>query len=497
MHAPGPVVCLIAGPGSGKTRTLCATISRLLQDGKPPESIAVMTFTVAGAAEFRERLVELHGIPETMLGRFAHIGTAHSYARRVLKSHGIQFELATDEVIVETIKAVAKEFRHTIASQQAIIEALSGPLQPGTIGQVIAAVRKRLKAAGLLSYDMQLSEATALIRGARSQQIRHLFVDEYQDTAELDQDLYAAINAEFMFVVGDPDQSIYGFRGAKPERLTGIAVAIESNLLGGQVITLETNYRCAPEICSFAQRVIEQTQVIPKQTIPAAQRRGLVAVQQFQSEEEELLAIAEWAVGREGSERAVLCRYNVTATRIADVLRAKGLSVIGDITVEPGRLMLGLQMIENGRFTESVPPRVDDAFRAIQRGLGCYDDGDTFLICKHFAETSAELQMCRELIERGIAPEDLARAVTEYQPTSEGAVHVSTIHRAKGREWQNVWIAGCNEKSIPDTVDDRRLFFVGITRAKDALVCSHATSSVQPGGPGGKRQNNLKRSPLL
>ena len=219
MHAQQPCVAVVAGPGTGKTKTLTARIAWLIeQQGACPEEITAVTFTNQAAAEMRQRLCRQMG------GRRAAarltIGTFHAICRSLLGdvrlvSRGEALELAADALKEDSWKI----------SLAALVQAVSR-IKNGAAPEAEASPRsclRRIRAgcSSMLDFDDLLTQALKLdVAGRRC--FTHLLVDEFQDINDTQYELVRAWSraGSTLFVIGDPDQAIYGFRGASGRALS-------------------------------------------------------------------------------------------------------------------------------------------------------------------------------------------------------------------------------------------------------------------------------------
>ncbi len=486
--APEAEVAVVAGPGTGKTKTLTARILWLLEQGAKPGQITAVTFTRQAAAELRERLEEALGGKAALRGMT--IGTFHSVCLEVCKGRPL---LAAQEQ-----KQVAAQLRAQFGlkgTDRRILEGVSRQKNglPGGAGpEVLAAYEELLRRQGARDLDDLLLDALRAGPG-RSQRFCHLLVDEFQDTSEVQLALIEAwhTGGRSLFVIGDPDQAIYGFRGAAGrcfERLGQAYPALRR-------VALRKNYRSAPPVLGCARALIEHNPGGPR--VLEAVRAGGRAVRLLAAPTAfaEGVFLAKEIARRTGgmdmltaqpeegertyafSEMAVLARTHRQLELIEQCLRHDDIPclVIGregwleDPAV--GRALAALEekaaagakekplrlaeewMQENGR---------SPALEKLAGAAACYPTAAALL---EALTHGGEGDVHRRSGKQGAA----------------GAVRLMTLHGAKGLEFPLVFLAGVSAGQLPlerpgqtlsadEREEERRLFFVGVTRARDELV---------------------------
>ena len=255
VEAQEAVVAVVAGPGTGKTKTLVSRIAYLVeQQGVRPEEITAVTFTNQAAAEMRQRLEARLG------GRRAvakmTIGTFHAICLQLLGEVRL---IGQSEALTVAEQVLRQSGRKGGAKQllQAVSRAKNGvpSEQTGADPALQAAYCARLQAMDVLDFDDLLTAALQL-EAAGQRRFHHLLVDEFQDINEAQ---YALVRAwsqhgRSLFVIGDPDQAIYGFRGANSRCFA----RLQQELPETRLIHLTENYRSTPEILAAARPVIER-----------------------------------------------------------------------------------------------------------------------------------------------------------------------------------------------------------------------------------------------
>ncbi len=440
----GPPLIVQAGPGTGKTRALTHRLAYLLRrQNVPPESILALTFTRQAAGEMATRvrglLPDFPGLDHLTLGTF------HALGLKLLSEQGLTRAVADEERRRVLVKEVAKEFglplsrldRQISLAKQALIslehlhkEDLLPP------PQALAAYEALLEQEGLWDYEDLLARPVRLLqedqdlRAAYQGRFRHLLVDEYQDLNEAQYLFFRALagpEAEIM-VIGDPHQAIYGFRGARPEYFS----RFEADWPGALTLRFTETYRLPVPLLTASQHLLSSSEEGPE----VSRREGdrPVVLIEAASPQEEALAIArqiEALVG--GLDHRSLEDYRL---RYQDPTAGAGFK---DVAVL-------FRLHAQG-------PELLQALTAV--GLPC------------------------ELAREGVGPE-----ITGLDLAAQ-RVKLLTLHAAKGLEFPYVFIAGCESGLLPlelesrepaDPEEERRLFYVGLTRAQCQVFLTRARS---------------------
>lgn len=432
-HTSGPLL-LVAGPGTGKTRTIVHRIARLVRVvGVSPRSITAVTFTNKATEEMRERLEGLLGDEASRLT----VMTFHALAQRLLSAHAAEVELpaaftiADDEVaqgaIAQALKDAGSELSNKEA-RQTISWAKAHLVEPSdadaAIAPVYAAYERRLRDAGLLDFDdlvryaVRLLEKSSAARAFVEERAKHLFVDEYQDVNfaqyRFVRALAPASERPNICAVGDPDQAIYEFRGASPSYFQRFADDYE----GATTIVLSTNYRSSAAIVRAATLVIEKSPGRAKR--PLVPRRG-------QGE-----PVVRWT--------AATCADEADRV-VSEIERAVGGTSL--LTSDGSVEALALHEVA---VLFRISAQADAIARALDRaGIPYFIRGE-------------------ESIETHFEPQKVA---------------LLSLHASKGLEFPLVIMTGCEDGLLPlklpwlppaDIDGERRLFYVGMTRAKKRLV---------------------------
>ncbi|MEO5986968.1 MAG: ATP-dependent DNA helicase UvrD2 [Candidatus Limnocylindria bacterium] len=519
----GPLV-ILAGAGTGKTRVISHRAAYAAATGAmDPKRALVVTFTEKAATEMRHRLNQLE-LPQIQASTF------HAAARRQLAYHwplvhGRDLPDVLDtklRIIGPLARQLPGGYRFTPARDLAdeIEWAKVRRMRPETYApgreppvrvDVFVDVWRRYEAAkvrrnvidfeDMLSLAVELYEADEQAIGLVRQRYTWFSVDEYQDTNRLQEDLLHLWLGERrdLCVVGDPDQTIYTFTGASSQHLLTFA----ERHADARVIRLRQNYRSTPQVIELAN------QLIPGRELAAAGEPGpaVELVPHSSDDVEEAAVVARirqlLAEGVTDREMAILVRTNaqlvawesaLTAAGVGFTIRGLRFFARPDVRAARAALRPG---------TSGTPARV--AVRAWRRDLG-FDEADPPAggsgaeARDRHAALSTLLAMARELERErpGASVDDFLADLTRRDGAEADAggtgVTLSTLHRAKGLEWDAVFLPSLEEGILPirqatepeELAEERRLLYVGITRARRHLVLSWAVRRVGSRGTEGR-----------
>jgi DNA helicase-2/ATP-dependent DNA helicase PcrA len=513
----GPLL-IVAGPGTGKTRTLVHRFARLIAGGVAPEHCLAVTFSRRAAAEMEERLAAL--VPAAA-GRVT-VATFHGLGLAILREQAAAAGLAPDCRVAtpaERVEIVRERFGVTAAKAEKTLEEIgkarcSGEPDP-ELAQRIAAYEAALRERGLLDYDDLLLGPLALFAARPDlvdfyrDRFRYLAIDEYQDIDPLQYALVRRLApaGANLCAIGDPDQSIYGFRGAD----VGFFLRFRADYPEARVVHLTRNYRSTRTLVAAACQAIRPGSLVPERRLVAVQEGAAerIVVQRAASERAEAELVVHtlerllggtsyfsFDSGRVGAaprpelsfgDVAILYRTEAQAAPLAEALGRAGIPFQKrshrPLAEQPGvRALLPVLrgwVERGGEKTGRVEALLDRA--VAEAGI---------------APAAADL--LRPLAIR--AGEDLASFLTEvtlggevdaWDPRAEG-VSLLTLHAAKGLEFPVVFLVGCEDGllpfSFPGTIpsdaavaEERRLFFVGITRARSRLFLFHSRKRASRG----------------
>ncbi len=461
VTADGQRVVVIASPGSGKSRCLVERAKRCANPG----NVAIMSFTNSAADELRERLAADGCDPR----RFRWLGTLHSFALTEMSRFGNLPAILGDAEKDEAIDAVMKRLG-AMARNMSKKEAWRYAMDPPPFGagaSVGKAIRAWFRSQGATHIDFVLGDFLA--RCGEVAVPDELLIDEVQDSGELDFAIYNAFAARGsrLWLVADPRQSIYGFRGARPDIMLAETLMPET-----QVFQLRTNYRSVPAICRYGTRLGRamtgmehlDAEIVPSLSESVPYR---MSTETFDSAEEESLAVVPWLDTSPGTV-VVLCRYRDQVQQVAAILRAKGITLAASTDRE-----LDTETVAwVPKLAASMDPGSD---------ISDYGDQWTAIMTKLGVPFNEQKKLLPRLMRCHCAA-DVAGLADDDADVPECNVVVSTIHGVKGREFDHVWITGCDSATYHSGDQETlRLLFVGATRPRYSLTLSWARSRQMPG----------------
>ena len=499
VTATDPILCVVAGAGSGKTRVLTRRVAwRAATDSLDPGHTLVLTFTRKAASELRQRLGQLGLRDEVAAGTFHSLAYAQLRARwndrnipapKLIDRRTKLFAEAMGGVGVDEARAGLAEHdwarARMIESECYPAEAAAARRRPvGDVSRLVdgfgafAALKRKRRLVDfddLLALALRDLRADADYAAAMAWRFRHLFVDEFQDVNPLQFALLEAWRADRpdLCVVGDPDQAIYGWNGADASHI----VHFEAHL-GGRTIELTDNFRSSPEVVQFAHHVLAADRPTPTVHQPTTRRPVIIGHDDDRAEAAGIARAARdaHAPGTPWSTQAVLVRTNAQTALIQEALAAAGIPYRvrgGRSFVEHPAVVLALQLLR------SLPGRLGDALgdlRAIDiTELKANDAGEHLDVVVRLALD--HLQLDHDCTARAFA-DLLGTTVTgEIIGPAGDAVDIITFHGAKGLEWPVVHLAGLEDGYVPlwqatspeALAEERRLLYVAMTRARTHL----------------------------
>ena len=503
----GPV-CVIAGAGTGKTRAITHRLAYAVDIGVvDPQRILALTFTARAAGEMRTRLRAL-GVPNVAArtfhaaalkqlmyfwphvlgGRFpsllttktGFLGEAINRANvSATKSNSVLRDVAGEIEWAKVIGLAPDEYIKAVDDYARPIRVSNNKVDATQIAKVYEAYESLKKQERAIDFEDVLLLTVGMLEEERDvrdrvrDQYRYFTVDEYQDVSPLQQrllDLWLG-KRDDICVVGDPAQTIYSFAGATPAFLLNFT----NKYPGAEVIRLTSGYRSTPEIINTANTILRSASL--GHELDAINEHGeKPEAQGFKTEKEEIDALVnliqkDLTNGIHGYEIAVLARTNSQLESFEAALSSAGIE----------------NQIRNAeRFFNRTEVR--EILKAI-RSASVLSEGDWLAdlrdAMKPFGESEyvrAFLQLARELETEGLTSlrgflRELEDRAEQNNPPTLPGVALATLHAAKGLEWKKVYLAGVSADILPwgsqPAEEERRLFYVGVTRAQQSLVISY------------------------
>ena len=508
-QAGGPLL-IVAGPGTGKTRTLTSRLAWLVERNLAnPEACLAITFTNRAAGEMRERLYAL--IPEHA-ARMA-ILTFHGLGYRIIRENAVRWglgacvrvadEAETSALLMDRMGVPRRQAEDWLAAfSRYRHQGVAAPLDDQATW-AFEVYRRELTASGLVDFDdlillpAEWLEADAALVQEYRQRFPWVSVDEYQDVDAAQYRLLRHLVAPDgnVCVIGDPDQAIYGFRGGD----VGFFQRFADDFPGARTVHLKHNYRSGRRILKAALRMIEPQSLVPDRVLRARADHDIkVTLHSAPSDRAEadfVVSTIEQLIGGSSfhaldsglasgeaaepaisfADIAVLTRTEAMADPVAEALERRGLPFHrrSHSAVARREAIQGiLQAVAQGPVGAPLPQQVQAACesqRTALRGTGLTR------ALRRLAEQAGDFATFRSQLAMG---QD-----TDLLDTRADAIKVLTLHAAKGLEFPVVFVIGCEDGILPlawpgggesDIAEERRLLFVGMTRAKRRLYLSHA-----------------------
>jgi len=557
-HGEGPLL-ILAGPGTGKTRTLTARIAYLIQSrGIEPRNILALTFTNKAAGEIKSRLQSQLSVPRGL--EELHLHTFHALGLSILKTHarctgrngGFSLIDENDRLaVVRSLPGAAKDGVRSVCDEIGSLkrnvktrEEISDP----EIQRLFELYEEYLRRQNLFDLDdlIQKPVSIFLTEAGLLAEYRRLFqwilVDEYQDINMAQYRLIRLLAPEGhsnLFAIGDPNQAIYGFRGAD----VGFINQFLSDYPTAKLFNLSRSYRCSDTILKASHQVLAGLSSAPAlRGLEPGVRLRILENPTDKSEAEVVARTIEAMMGglrffsmdsdiSEGSSKegiqslsdfAVLCRIGRQMDLLQRAFENHSIPYqkIGETAFfrrEPAKSVVDILRLaakENPVLRKSVMEKGLIGTEKLEelRELTGRKDSTAKLVSTVLAFTDLKLsqEQHRSLLEladsfgtesdKFLEHVILGTAADSFKPASE-QVTLMTLHAAKGLEFPCVFIVGCEQGLLPyslfrdsvaDPEEERRLFYVGMTRAKRYLFLSYAGRRYLFG-----REYRLAKSPFL
>jgi DNA helicase-2/ATP-dependent DNA helicase PcrA len=539
----GPV-CILAGAGTGKTRTITHRIAYGVHTGAfVPEQVLAVTFTARAAGELRSRLAGL-GVGGVQARTFhaAAMRQLRYFAPRVLggplpplvenklrlvATAASRARLSTDRTSLRDLAGEIEWAKTTLATPEdyparAQAAGREPPFDAAAVASVYASYESAKQRDGSLDFeDLLLVTAFAIeehpdvARQVRAQ-YRHFVVDEYQDVNPLQQrllDAWLGGRAEIC-VVGDPNHTIYSFTGADPDYLLGFA----DRYPDAEVVKLERDYRSTPQVVALANKLIGQ----------APRRKGLPGLRllgqrpegpeprfvEHPDEPAEAAAVAARCralidAGTPAAEIAVLFRINAQSEVYENALAAAGVPYVlkgGERFFERPEVREAVLLLRGaaagGHEAGMLVPTVRDVLAST--GWVEHRPPPGGAARDRWQSLAALVDLAVDLVAEnpaldlpGFVAHLAGRADAQHAPTVQG-VTLASMHAAKGLEWDVVFVVGLVDGVVPiaqslsrptAVEEERRLLYVAVTRAREELTLSWSLAR----NPGARRARPRSR----
>ncbi|MCR5558569.1 MAG: ATP-dependent helicase [Butyrivibrio sp.] len=578
LHKDGPAMVL-AGPGSGKTFVIVERLRHLItRENVDPSSILVITFTKAAAIEMQQRFMKItdSSYPEVSFGTFHSVfyqiirrsnphtklqiiseNTKYKLLRDIilrLKASGVIKNSETEDVLEILGDVISEISRIKNTMESPSNNSLNGP---GKLHfkRIYEEYNKSLSEFNLIDFDDMLLNCFELFKkdtdtlGLWQKKFRYILIDEYQDINLLQYRIIDQIcESKNLFVVGDDDQSIYGFRGSDPGIMQQFPE--EYRDFFPKIISLDTNYRCGKVILDTAMRLIEENTVRYKKVLRAdnSNGKGFLIPRRYTSKKHQSSAIVSFLKSHKDSydRIAFIFRTNQEAYSLASVLKAEGIPTnlegnakefyespavklcidyLSFACVEKSRELFFRIMNKPLRYisrecaqqevvseckvksyyrgNSKMQKVIDKFFRQVgiiakmrptlsvrflrnELGIDTLYPGEIDAL-NELSEKTVMFESNKELI--GFIKKAIDESGQEVKNkgvrNKKDCVKLMTMHGSKGLEFDIVWLPNLNEGIIPSRSsitkeqieEERRMLYVGMTRAKTALVMSYLTGS--------------------
>ncbi len=597
QHIHGPALVL-AGAGSGKTRTVTCRIAHLLQMGVSPREILALTFTNKAAKEMSARIQSLqdtyvltttfHSLGAKILREsIHHLGYRSQFtiydeddSEKILKRSLEDLDIKQDKAFLKTIRAKISLAKNQLLSPEDPAFSEKQEEFPDPFVRIYTQYQKRLKEANAVDFDdllflsVKLLKENASVRSLYQNRWLFLLIDEYQDTNFAQYTLAKILTEKHqnLFAVGDPDQSIYSWRGALVQNILNF----QEDFPGASIITLDENYRSTNRILRAANAVIAHNKSRYEKELWSAKGEGeKIGIYLGQNEKKEALFIVEkieeicLQSHINFADVAILYRTNAQSRALEDVLLQKSFpyTIIGGLsfyqrkeikdilaylrlfvspsdpvafarTINVPKRGIGAKAVQNllqessqrsipilhlvkqlafdppqnlsiklsqkqraglqkyaesfqhlqahWNKEESIPGIIQEVIKEFSYDAYLQEDPDTYRDRKENVE--ALVAKASEWQEEATSPslhaflEEVSLNASIDRP-QESSIKLMTLHNGKGLEFSVVCIIGLEEDILPHASakpypsqleEERRLFYVGMTRAKRFLFLSAA-----------------------
>ena len=521
---------VIAGAGSGKTRVLTFRIAYLMSQGVDPFNILALTFTNKAAREMKNRIAKIVGASEA---KNLWMGTFHSIFAKILRFEADKLGYPSNFTIYDTqdshsvIRSVIKEmnldkdvykykqvysrissYKNSLITVKAyfnnpeLMEADAMAKMP-RLGDIYKAYVDKCFKAGAMDFDDLLLKTNELLTrfpdvlAKYQNRFRYILVDEYQDTNHSQYLIVRALSDRFqnICVVGDDAQSIYAFRGANINNILNF----QKDYDDVKVFRLEQNYRSTKNIVNAANAIIEKNKTRLEKVVWTANDEGnKILVNRTMTDGDEGRFVASSIFENKMNHQlndgdfAVLYRTNAQSRAIEDALRKKDI---------PYRIYGGLSFYQRKEIKDVLAylrlvlnPKDEEALKRVinypARGIGDTTMERLIVAANHYNRSIFEVMKNIDKIDLKINAgtksklEDFVTMIESFQVDGD-RVALMTVHLAKGLEFPYVYIVGMEEDLFPSGMnmnsrseleEERRLFYVALTRAEKQAYLTYTQS---------------------
>lgn len=539
VHGP---VCILAGAGTGKTRAITHRIAYAVRSGAvPAETVLAVTFTARAAGELRTRLRTLgatgvqartfHAAALRQLNYFAPqiLGgpmpdVADNPIRWIIQAAN-RLRIRTDRAELRDLAGEIDWAKSSLISPEGYVAAAAKAhrgmsLTPGKVAEIYAGYEDAKRRNNEIDFsDLLLIMAGALEENAQvarqvRAQYRYFVIDEYQDVSPVQQRLLDGWlgDREDICVVGDANQTIYSFAGARPSYLLDFGERFPE----ATVVRLERDYRSTPQIVELANRLISAADrgSAPRLTLIGQRPNGpKPTFAEYDDEVAEAEAVASTIKrllgdGTPAAEIAVLFRINAQSEAYEKALSDKGIAYVlrgGAKFFERPEVRQAVVLLRGAARADggevSLTESVAEVLSSVGWNAGHPPPGGAAR--ERWESLAALVNLAEQLVAEQPAARlddfnaDLEqRAAAQHAPTVQG-VTLASLHSAKGLEWDAVFLVGLTDQTIPiqhattpeQLAEERRLLYVGVTRARERLALSWALAR----NPGQARRRRPSR----
>lgn len=515
--ADGPLL-IVAGPGTGKTKTLTTRIAYMIAEGRAkPQEILALTFTKKAAEEMRGRVNMLLHEKEMKEKQGAamvlpYISTFHALCNELL---GGELNFASEAQRLALIKQLPKpsQFKGMSTRELGLLisRAKNMAEDDPALQKIVQLYDNGLQELGLVDYDdllvrtRHLLQKDEVLRMTVQHRFSHILVDEFQDTNQLQYELLQLLRGhENLFVIGDPLQSIYGFRGASGSIFEQFRVDFPH----AEAVTLGVNYRSVPQIVEVSNTLFTGAPKLKPYTSRQGHARTVNVLNEY-SEAAYVLAEIQKQIGggdmlravsdddaslhRTLKDFAVVYRSRAAANAMQKAVAESGLpyQIVGDGSPYERPEVQAIIALLRGAAQNETPQLegfTAGQAKAVQELLDASETSrpsklaEEIMTLLGFEATASLQQFLGSLVRFKTLKEAVAHfdaiAETNFYDSSADAITLLTIHASKGLEFACVFLIAAEEGVLPHEKaqedEEKRLFYVAITRAKDELTITHA-----------------------